>query len=217
MYNISISLNLVENQNEIAKGLNKALLSEINSRLPRVFRKSEKYIKSTVMSAIRNQPEYGALVSGELKDEFGLTNARGKVDAILLTLEDSLYARYKKPFIKGNFINGGFTISMINAGFSDILSMPEAIQMTEKGVPLEWLKWLLLQGDTTIISGYEFKIGGKNSKSRTGGGIMSASVSGSWRVPPDYSGTMSDNWLTRAINSVSDDIEANLKALMQKM
>lgn len=217
MSNISISLNLVENQNEIAKGLNKALLSEINSRLPRVFRKSEKYIKSTVMSAIRNQPEYGALVSGELKDEFGLTNARGKVDAILLTLEDSLYARYKKPFIKGNFINGGFTISMINAGFSDILSMPEAIQMTEKGVPLEWLKWLLLQGDTTIISGYEFKIGGKNSKSRTGGGIMSASVSGSWRVPPDYSGTMSDNWLTRAINSVSDDIEANLKALMQKM
>ena len=217
MSNISISLNLVENQNEIAKGLNKALLSEINSRLPRVFRKSEKYIKSTVMSAIRNQPEYGALVSGELRDEFGLTNARGKVDAILLTLEDSLYARYKKPFIKGNFINGGFTISMINAGFSDILSMPEAIQMTEKGVPLEWLKWLLLQGDTTIISGYEFKIGGKNSKSRTGGGIMSASVSGSWRVPPDYSGTMSDNWLTRAINSVSDDIEANLKALMQKM
>lgn len=217
MSNISISLNLVENQNEIAKGLNKALLSEINSRLPRVFRKSEKYIKSTVMSAIRNQPEYGALVSGELKDEFGLTNARGKVDAILLTLEDSLYARYKKPFIKGNFINGGFTISIINAGFSDILSMPEAIQMTEKGVPLEWLKWLLLEGDTTIISGYEFKIGGKNSKSRTGGGIMSAAVSGSWRVPPDYSGTMGDNWLTRAIDSVSDDIESNLKALMQKM
>ena len=217
MSNISISLNLVEKENEIAKEVNKALLSEINSRLPKVFKKSESYIQSTVMSAIRNQPEYNALVSGELRDEFGLANARSKVDSILSTLENSLYSRYRKPFIKGNYINGGFVIGIIKAGFSDILSMQEAVQMTEKGTPLEWLKWLLLHGDSTIISGYEFKIGGKNAKSRTGGGIMSAAVSGSWRVPPDYSGTMDNNWLTRAIDSVSDDIESNLQALMQKM
>ena len=108
MSNISISLNLVEKENEIAKEVNKALLSEINSRLPKVFKKSESYIQSTVMSAIRNQPEYNALVSGELRDEFGLANARSKVDSILSTLENSLYSRYRKPFIKGNYINGGF-------------------------------------------------------------------------------------------------------------
>ena len=77
---------------------------------------------------------------------------------------------------------------------------------TWKNQKLDWLKWLLLYGDRTIISGYEFTIKNDN-KSRTGRGIMQGSVSGSWRVPSDYAGNVDNNWIIKGIESVADDIE----------
>lgn len=216
MSSFNVSINLLQSDNEISNKINTAILQELNSRLPTVFKEASEYIRQTVITAIRSQPEYGSLIGGALKYEFGLPDSLSRLQTIVATIEQSLFVEYDKPKISGNNIIGGFFIGMVNSDFSDILSLKEATFITEKGTPLEWLKWLLVEGDKTIIIGYEFNIGNKLN-SRTGGGIMSPSFSGSWRVPPEFAGTLENNWITRAVESVQDSIENHLLNLMQKI
>lgn len=216
MSSLRFSIDIIESDQQISKEINKAILQELNGRLPSVFKKTQDYIRQTIIESIKSQPEYISLLSGSLKYEFGLPDSSARVGAILDTIEKSLYVEYQQPKISGSKIVGGFFIGMVNSGFSDILSLKESIFITEKGAPLEWLKWLLLEGDKTIIIGYDFNIGNyKNS--RTGGGIMSPSFNGSWRVPPEFAGTIENNWIVRAVESVQDQIESQVFSLLQKM
>lgn len=212
----SIQVRLVESSSEIAKNINEILAKQINRRLPRVFARSQDVIKEQVLSGIRNQPEYQALISGSLKHEFGLPDAGSRVESILKTLEQSMVVKYEKSLGTPGGVRGGFIIEFIKADYSDILSSPEATFTTEKGSNLEWLNWLLVQGDNSIVLGYEFVIG-SSVFSRTGSGIMKSNLSGFWRVPPEYAGTLDNNWITRGILSVESIIEKYLVELIQDM
>lgn len=207
---------ILESDSQIEKTINKAILQQLNKKLPKIFKSLQSFIKTEVIGAIKSQKEYNSIVSGELRAEFGLPDGDKRVSRILETIESSLFVEYKKPSINGNKIKGGFSIGMIRNDFRDILSLDEAVLITEKNTPLEWLKWLLLEGDKTIISGYEFSIG-NSARSRTGGGIMSQSFSGTWRVPPSYAGQIDNNWITRAVDGVSKTIENRFIQLIKKM
>lgn len=212
---MNFTLKIIESEAEISKKINQAILKELSKKVSKSFNKLRQYILSSVISSIRNQPEYASILSGSLKGEFGIPNPSQRLNAILEKIESSLFTDYKKPFIKGNGISGGFSIGIIKSDFSDILSMSEAVIISEKNTSLEWLKWLLLEGDKTIITGYEFQLSSPN-RSRSGKGIMSPSFSGVWKVPGAFSGTMENNWLTRAVESVSKDIESYFIDLLQK-
>jgi hypothetical protein len=95
---------------------------------------------------------------------------------------------------------------MIKSDFSDVLGSDYAI-MTDniRGYSLPWLKWLLLDGTAIIIDNYTVTMG-YNKYSRTGGAVMTR-TGGAWRVPPQYSGTMDDNWITRSIENSKDEID----------
>lgn len=216
MSSFNFSVKLIESDSQISSKINKAIVDQLKSRLPPVFRKSKEYIRQTVLSAIQSQPEYISLLNGSLKSQFGLPDSASRLNRILETIEKSLFVEYNQPKVNGTNINGGFFIGMVNSDFSDILSLKEATFITEKGSPLEWLKWLLLEGDKTIIVGYEFNIG-NYPNSRTGGGIMSPSFSGSWRVPPEFAGSFENNWITRAIESVENNIENYIVSAIQKI
>lgn len=216
MSSFKFSFDLLESDKQIADIILKELVQELNSRLTPLYKEATSYIRQTVLDSIKAQPEYISLLSGSLKYEFGLPDSSSRLNAILNTIDQSLFVEYKEPRINGQNINGGFFIGMVNSDFSDILSLGAATLVTEKGSPLEWLKWLLLEGDKMIIGGYDFKIGNfKNS--RTGGGIMSPSFSGSWRVPPEFAGTMENNWIIRAIVAIESNIDNYLVSLLQKL
>ena len=207
---------ILEPDSQIEKTINRAILQQLNKKLPKIFKSLQSFIKIEVIAAIKSQKEYNSIISGELRAEFGLPDGNKRVARILETIESSLFVEYNKPSINGNKIKGGFSIGMIRNDFRDILSLNEAVLITENNTPLEWLKWLLLEGDKTIISGYEFSIG-NSARSRTGGGIMSQSFSGTWRVPPAYSGQIDNNWITRAVDGVSKTIENRFIQLIKKM
>ena len=59
---------------------------------------------------------------------------------------------------------------------------------------LPWLHWLLMRGGSPIIIGFRYKADGGG---RTGGGIMIPG--GVFRIPLEYSGTVDDNFITRAL------------------
>lgn len=213
---MKLQIKILESDAKIANTINKAILPQLNKTISKIFRTMEPFIQSTVMNGIMDQPEYNSLISGELRGEFGIPDAGSRVSKILETIQSSIYTEYQKPFINGSKIKGGFFIGIVRNDFRDILSLPESVLITENNSSLEWLKWLLLEGDKTIITGFEFKIG-NNSRSRTGQGIMSQEISGSWRVPPAYAGQIENNWITRAIDGVSTEIENKFVRLLQKM
>ncbi len=203
---MDFTIKLLDSDAVITKRINQAFLHSIKSRLPKAYRICSDFMQKTVVEGIKAEGTYGALLSGDLKNEFGLTNVDSKLNEILKIVEDSIVIEYKTPRIISSKIVGGFTISMVPADYSDIFSSSASVQSTGKNQKLDWLKWLLLYGDRTIISGYEFTIKNDN-KSRTGRGIMQGSVSGSWRVPSDYAGNVDNNWIIKGIESVADDIE----------
>ena len=99
---------------------------------------------------------------------------------------------------------GGFS-------YSDVLGSSAAIQRTKKGQNLEWLDWLLIQGDKIIIKEYEISSG----EGRAGRFVMKKTVTGKWGVPSTFAGTPNNNWITRAIQSASTIIDRTLEEALK--
>lgn len=209
------TLTLLESDAQIANTINKLLADELKKILQKVGNEASTYIKNTIISSIKNQPEYASLLNGKLKYEFGLPDADSRVSSILQNIEKSLNISYQQPSYSVNGVSGGFVINMIPSDFNDILSLPASVFTTEKGTSLQWLKWLLLEGDNSIVFGYKFILG-QNPFSRTGQGIMRTETSGVWRVPPEFAGSQDNNWITRAISATEDDINNYLINALKK-
>lgn len=155
-------------------------------------------VKSLTNAFLRSTETYQSLVSGQLATHFGFRkgNERGRLEPILNTFVNSIHYTFV-PFARGK---GSFTISGFVNGFSDVLSLPEALiqgssdKKLSTAYPLPWLNWLLLQGDRVIVQDYHIEIGSVAAKSsRSGKAIMVGG--GTWAVP-ELGGTEGNNWIT---------------------
>lgn len=198
------NLKILENNQTISNRILKEINKELTSRLQIVFEKSQIDISTIVQNAIVNSSTYQSLLSGQLKAEFGLPDSDDRLDEIL-NFWSKIYAKFDKPKINNNQITGGFKIQMIQKDFKDVLSASASSFVTSKGDRLDWLEWLLLFGKKTIIKDYNVVFGNYKT-SRTRMAIMRNTISGKWSVPSEYAGTIKDNWITRIIDSLDEDI-----------
>lgn len=205
MPNIKLNLELKTSENYIYRKILQGLKPQVDSYLSDIFNRIQPKIVALVQDSIRNSPEYLSLQSGQLKAEFGITDSDTKLN-ILLDFWKDITAKYNKVSVRGNSLVGGFSIGMIKSDYSDVLSSAASSILTEKGQTLHWLEWLLMFGNKTIIKDYTVELGA-NPRSRTNMAIMKGTVSGKWSVPPQYSGTLDNNWITRSIDLVSSEIE----------
>jgi hypothetical protein len=201
---MEIRFDIAETNAQIFKLAANAIADEFNDVLSRAALPMEKRIRVLVQDAIEAQPEWYALNNGALVEEFGLTNPVAKINTVMRYWINSIVVLFNPFKISGGQLKGRFEISMIRADWSDVLTIPEALQITSKGQPLPWLQWLLIEGDKVIIREYELAQGKKPG--RAGGRIM-IKTKGRWRVPPQYAGTTNDNFVTRAIDSIAPDFE----------
>jgi hypothetical protein len=208
-----LHINILESNDEISQKILKALLPEVTKYFNKAFNQCKKEITTIVSNAIVGSPEYQSIMSGKLKYEFGLPDSASRLSSIL-SFWKYLDIQYDKPKIVKNQINSYFTLSMIRADYSDVLSSAAAVFKTEKGTDLEWLRWLLLFGDKVIIKDYSVEIG-PNPRSRTGNAVMVGNTKGRWSVPPEFSGTPQNNWITRAIDSVDSSINELLNKCLK--
>lgn len=204
MTNIKGSLKIVENTSQINKALLSALLPQVDSYFKNVFDKVSNKIQNIVIESIKAAPEYSSLANGTLKAEFGLPDSESRVSNII-DFWKNIIVQYKPIKVKNNILSGNFIISMIKSDFSDAISLPAANFTTEKGSQLNWLEWLLLFGNQTIIKDYEVELG-PNPRSRTGLAVMKGVISGKWSVPADFAGTINNNWITRSIDNAEGQI-----------
>lgn len=196
---------LLESDLQINNLILKSLLTDVQKYFKKLENKIEPDIKRIVKTAIVESREYQSIISGKLRQQFGLPDGQSRLSEIVAVWE-RIKVETKLPKIKGGQISGSIQIFMIKSDYSDILNLPASTLVTEKGEQLNWLNWLLLAGDKTIIKDYEVVIG-PNKNSRTGDAIMKKKVSGKWKVPSEFSGTIKNNWITRVLDSVSSDID----------
>ena len=200
-----ISANIVETNDEINTMILEIMADHINDTLNIAMPKITTEIKELVAVSLREEPEYQSLLSGRLKAEFGLSDTNmvdNIIDKLVSTIEVS------RSTVSYNRIGlvGGFTITMMKSDdmngviFTDIASV-----ISNNGQHLPWLQWLLLEGNNAIVKNFDVKMG-SYSQSRSGMAIMVSSRD-NWRVPPEFVGTISNNWTTRAIDRIEDKID----------
>lgn len=212
MSTLNFNLKLVGSNSSIAQDMLSALLPDLNKYFNDIYNKLRQNIPPILISYIKAQPEYSSLMGGKLMAEFGLPDASSRLSNIMQTIESGAIVQTKPLSINGGKIKGSIKLQMIKKDFSDLLSLGDASFVTEKGSTLQWLQWLLIEGDTAIIADYGFVLGSFPS-SRTGMGVMRQFGGAFWRVPPEFAGTINNNWITRAISAASGDIQKEIESL----
>lgn len=190
---------------ELKRGAKLEIRKHLRRILPTFFPTIKTEIGNVVRGLLKSSPEYQSVANnGTLKGELGITDA-SLFDDIIDIWAQNIEIRYKS-----NRGLGRIEISLIRSDYSDVLSSESArffySSKSGSGV-LEWLRWLLLEGGSPIVLGFEFSTA---RPGRTGLGIMIPSRS-DWSVPPEFAGTADDNFATRALSEIDKRITRILK------
>lgn len=202
---MKLSLKLIESDSAISS----KILESIKPLMDQAFKKALPRIKIRISEemkkALMSEPEYQSLISGQLKYEFGIP-VQQKVNNIIDLWVSNISTTYKGVRAGTRGLVGGLSLDMIKSSYDDVLGSDSAIVVDSlSGVVLPWLEWLLLYGNKIVIRDYRVQFG-SNSRSRTGMAIMIESKGSNWRVPTQFAGTISNNWVTRAMDKLDDKI-----------
>lgn len=201
---MKFSLSLLESDSQIRE----AILNEMKVVLDKVLIKAinnmEPKVRILLRNALQNEPEYGSLISGDLRKQFGIadtSNVDRAIDRIVHTVKFTI-----SPIKIGmSGLSGGIKLTIVPKELDGIIDDSSAFVVdNERGYSLPWLEWLLTKGGQIIIRNFEVKYG-SNPNSRSGDAIMISSGS-NWRVPAQFAGTPNNNWITRALSTIEEKI-----------
>ena len=179
---------------------------KMRSGLPRVGTSVEAQLRTLIRSRITSSDEYASSQNTSLKGEIGVPDILSKIDSIIEIWLESIVVNTIIPTGKRL---GGLSIKAIRGDYGDVLASPhsvfEYVNSKQQSKSLEWLRWLLLEGDRPIVSDYFFKASPRGS--RTGFGIMVRKSGRSWGVPSELAGTEEDNFVTRSLADIEGEIQ----------
>ena len=205
-------LNMVGNikidSKQINQEINRALDQNIGKNIIRI----QKILNDKIQQIVFQRLIGGIpVIQGTDLAEIGVPDINTRLTSILQTLASNI--KVKVSFDKSIKID----INILEEDYSDVLSLPEAVytytSSNGSGV-LEWLKWILLGGNGTIVGGFEFSPS-SSPFSRTGGGLMTPG--NGWGVPSNLAGTASNNILTRSLQNIEKDIQVIVSQEIQRI
>jgi hypothetical protein len=209
------TIELLETNKQIERKILDCIAEDFNNLIqPKLSIIREKISVATV-AFLKGSETYESLMRGELAGHFGLPvwGRRMMIDNVIQKIGDNIEIDYTPVRVRAGGFIGGAEIGVLVKDFSDILAMMEASVDTEKGQILPWLEWLLIRGDQIIISEYEINF--ISAQGRSAKAIMVKNNSAVWRVPPEYSGVMGDNWLTRFFTIYHNVYSTLLEQILQ--
>lgn len=192
-------MRIIEKNSDIEKAINSLIAKESTSILNRKKGLIRQRIVSIVTQAIALSPTLNSLSYGDLKYDFGLEFDPSEqiIAAVVSSIRLSI-----TPFqYRSNSFAGGVKLYIQPSTYNNLLTLSIASQDIENGDSIPWLEWLLLKGDSVIVYDYSVEYG---PYGRSGGAKMVQG--GVFKVNPIHSGTREDNFITRALSRVSDDI-----------
>lgn len=202
---MKISAKLVESNSFVRKTILSALSDEITNTINKSLPGIKLKIQDIVRQSIKKEPEYESLKNGILRYEFGI-NQPSDVDYIVNLIIDTIEVRNNPIKITNQGLSGGFQITMIGTqDLNDISDNPHASVIDAlRNYELPWLKWLLFEGGRTIVKKYEVRMA-PSEFSRTGMALMVESKK-NWKVPAQFMGTTSNNWIVRALEGIDKTV-----------
>ena len=208
-----MSLKLLDSNKTIEALMMEALSEDINKVIKKNVGQFQRAMKLKIPQWIKEQPEMVSLsefgVPYSLASQFGLRpgDDTDAYNHIVEVISDSIQVKVNPINSK---LQGGveFSISPLFGG-GGLLGSSAGTVVTEKGEVLDWLNWLLTIGDSTVITGYHYT---PSERGRSGGGTMSGGSV--WRIPPQFSGTPEDNFVTRAFENREVEIDGLLEELL---
>ena len=210
------SFKLLESQSEINKSIVKQISKSLNVAVMGAVPVIADRIKSLVRNAITSSPEYNELLGGSLQAELGVPSSGSRLSRILDTWLKSMQISKQPIRASGSKIVGGMTITMIRDDYADVLGTAEASYITAKGQKIAWLDWLLMAGDKTLVADYIFTEDIGRGKSRTGLGLMKREKKKRWHVPREFAGTIKNNFVTRALSKLENQVVNIMQAEIAK-
>lgn len=191
-----ITIKLTDSVSKIATDINLSIAEYINKKITKNKISTINKIRSYIPSWIISQPEITSLQSETPNTLFALFGLRpgssnSIVDDIVNAVASSLSFNFTPIDSK---LNGGLIIELQPSDFQNLLSLQSG-HVIYNGGDLHWLNWLLTMGHSVIIANYNYYPQSGAGRSRQG--IMK--FGGSFRIPPQYSGIDTDNFITRAL------------------
>jgi hypothetical protein len=199
-----ITVKLLEKNSDI----NTLILDNIKSYLePRIKQAGSQVtaqLPPLISDALKQEPEYQSLLSGQLRGELGISDS-SVVESIISAISSSIELVSHPIKIGTSGIKGGFSINVIRANDAGGVISLDMSKIITPNYSLPWLEWLLFKGNEILVNNYVVEFG-PNPNSRSGLAIMTPSSSNGWRVPPQFVGTEKNNWITRAISRIEDKV-----------
>ncbi len=208
---IKIKFNIAELKNAVAKQFFKIV--------NRAFRRSISDIKIEVAAelirAVRNSPEFKALVGGsrapatDFEAQFGTGDIPAAMNEMVDELANQVDARFDIALSGQGKITGGIILRLIEGDFEKAANVTGGTYVSKPSSSIiPWLRWILTAGNTTIDNfGILFDLTPRQTHaSRTGRAIMVSlnTIGGQqlshWTVPPMFQGDdINSNFITRAL------------------
>ena len=210
---------LTTSPQQLERALSFTVKQMIEKNLPKVEQFLTNEIRDIITRGFRSSPEYQALISGNLRKDFGIDNGGPAVEAIIDRWANSFISVFSPITLVGTKLRFKGTVQCIESSFADVINMAEG-HVFSKGGTVPWLRWLLLEGDRILIQDYlvQYNLSSKSkSFSRTGEALMRHKQGASFKVDPTYAGTIKENWTTRVVNNIGAEIEAALENAADKM
>lgn len=210
---MTLKIKLITPPKKIKEMIDEQATEYLNKKISKNYRRVVNSLQQKIPFWIRSQPEVQSLLSegaqGSLNALFGLYagDAGRAVNDIVNAVKQSTIIRIDK--INRRY-QGNVEFSFQPSDFANLIGLSSGNITTEKGVGLNWLDWLLTAGDTAIIIGYQYRAG---DSGRSGGGIMIER--GFFRVPPQFSGNLENNFITRALSGREKEIEPIMARLFE--
>lgn len=212
---MNLSVKLLESDSVIRTKILDAIRSVMDDAMRKALYRIKPKLQDEVKQALMSEPEYLSLVSGQLKSELGIPT-KDKIDNIINLWTSNVSMNYTGISTNARGLSGSLKLEMIRSSFDDVLVDDSAVVVDGvSGVVIPWLEWLLLYGGKIIIRNYRV-VFGPYSTSRTGMAIMVESPGDNWRVPPEFAGTISNNWVTRALVKINNQITTILQDELER-
>jgi len=203
----SFKYNIVLNPNLVAAAIVQETKEILNRTIDQLRIRIRPDLVNYVEKKLKEYPSntYYSLNFGELQRDFGFSPGENVAEQVVKTISSSIQLSKLGPT---SVSLGGFRLEILKEGIQSLLNKGFAAY-DSNGNTVDWLRWLLTAGDTIVVADYEVmkEKGTPLSSSRSGYALMiSPKMSQGFRVDPNHSGTIDDNWITRALFSAQKDM-----------
>ena len=208
----NFTIKLITPKRVINSRISTAIANHLNTRIPRTRSRLEQKAQMLLLKHLNASQETMSLLSRELRSELGIPNPSSEIIRIFEAVASTVSVQVNRATKKGS---RGVSMSIrLTAVPFDLKSITSGMGVynTEKGVSIPWFDWLTTLGDRVIVRDYEIE-GGHPQSSRTGDAIM---VKGKgWRVPPSFSGTENNNFVTRATDKSLPELGKSIETIIK--